>query len=358
MPASMQAIVYKDPGGVRVLERPLPALEHPGDALVRVTTAGLCGSDLHIVDGRDRGCRAGTIMGHELVGVVDRVGAAVTRFRPGDRVVSPFSVSCGACFYCRRSLPARCVAAACFGFVNEDGRGLEGAQAEVVRVPLADSTLVRVPDAVDGQALADREVLFLGDILSTAWGCAEAGGVQPGDVVAVVGCGPVGLLCVEVLRQMKPAAVVAVEAVPYRRAQAARFGAEAVAPEEALAAVQAQTEGRGADVVLEAVGAAPALDLAIALVRPGGTVSIAGYHTDEVYPLGIQAAYGKNLTLKIGRCNARYHMERLMPLVAARALRHTEIITHEMPLSAGEEAYAMFRERRDGAIKVLLDPRR
>ena len=242
----MQAIVYKDPGGVRVLERPLPALEHPGDALVRVTTAGLCGSDLHIVDGRDRGCRAGTIMGHELVGVVDRVGAAVTRFRPGDRVVSPFSVSCGACFYCRRSLPARCVAAACFGFVNEDGRGLEGAQAE----------------------------------------------------------------------------------------------------------------GRGADVVLEAVGAGPALDLAIALVRPGGTVSIAGYHTDEVYPLGIQAAYGKNLTLKIGRCNARYHMERLMPLVAARALRHTEIITHEMPLSAGEEAYAMFRERRDGAIKVLLDPRR
>jgi 2-desacetyl-2-hydroxyethyl bacteriochlorophyllide A dehydrogenase len=355
----MKAIVFEAPGVVRVAERPLPAIEHPGDALVRVTAAGICGSDLHIVDGRDRGCRPGTILGHELVGVVDEVGPAVTRFRPGDRVVSPFSVSCGACFYCRRALPARCVSAACFGFVSDEGRGLEGAQAEVVRVPLADSTLVRVPDrGDDGAPLLDREALFLGDILSTAWGCAEAGGIQPGDVVAVVGCGPVGLLCVEVVRQLQPAAVVAVEAVPYRREQAARFGAEAVAPAEAAAAVRARSEGRGADVVLEAVGAAPALDLAIEMVRPGGTVSIAGYHTDEVYPLRIQAAYGKNLTLKIGRCNARHHMDRLLPLVAARALRHTEIISHELPLSEGAEAYAIFRERREGAIKVLLDPRR
>lgn len=355
----MKSLVLESPGVVRLAERPPPAVEQPGDALVRVTAAGICGSDLHIVDGRDRGCRAGTIMGHELVGVVDQVGPAVTRFRPGDRVVSPFSVSCGACFFCQRSLPARCVASACFGFVGEDGRGLEGAQAEVVRVPLADSTLVRVPDrGDDGAPLLDREALFLGDILSTAWGCAEAGGIQPGDVVAVVGCGPVGLLCVEVLRQFGPAAVVAVESVDYRREQAARFGAEAVGPADAIEAVRARTEGRGADVVLEAVGAAPALDLAIDLVRPGGTVSIAGYHTDEVYPLRIQAAYGKNLALKIGRCNARRHMDRLLPLVAARALRHTEIITHELPLSAGPEAYAIFRERREGAIKVLLDPRR
>lgn len=353
----MRAIVFESPGVVRVAERPEPALQDPTDAIVRVTTAGLCGSDLHIVDGRDRGCRLGTIMGHELVGVIEAVGGAVTRFRPGDRVVSPFTVSCGACFYCRRSLPARCVRSACFGFVTEDGAGLEGAQAELTRVPLADSTLVRVPDAGDdGAPLLDRDVLFLGDILSTAWGAAEAAGMQAGDVAAVVGCGPVGLLCVEVLKQWQPAAVVAVDPVAHRREQAARLGAIAAAPEEALGVVRARTEGRGADAALEAVGAGPALDLAIGLVRPGGMVSIAGYHTDEVYPLRIQEAYGKNLGLRIGRCNARHHMERLMPLVAARRLRHAEIISHELPLEAGAEAYAMFRERRPGVVKVLLSP--
>jgi 2-desacetyl-2-hydroxyethyl bacteriochlorophyllide A dehydrogenase len=355
----MKAIVLESPGVVRVAERPPPVLSDPGDALVRVTTAAICGSDLHIVEGRDP-CRPGTIMGHELVGIVEQVGGAVARFRPGDRVVAPFTVCCGACFYCRRALPARCVRAACFGLVDAQGSGLEGVQAEAARVPLADSTLVRVPDlGADGAPLLDRDVLFLGDILSTAYGAAEAGGIQPGDVVAVVGCGPVGLLCAEVVLQLfGPSAVVAVEEVGYRRDQAARFGAVAVAPDEARGAVLDRTEGRGADVVIEAVGAAPALDLGIDLVRPCGTVSIAGYHTAETYPLRINAAYGKNLTLRSGRCNARRHMDRLLPLVAARRLRHTEIITHELPLAEGPEAYAMFRERRGGAIKILLDPRR
>ena len=139
----MKAIVFESPGVVRVTERPEPALRDPTDAIVRVTTAGLCGSDLHIVDGRDRGCRLGTIMGHELVGVVEAVGGAVSRFRAGDRVVSPFSVSCGACFYCRRALPARCVRSACFGFVTEGGAGLEGAQAELVRVPVTENIIER-----------------------------------------------------------------------------------------------------------------------------------------------------------------------------------------------------------------------
>jgi threonine dehydrogenase-like Zn-dependent dehydrogenase len=355
----MKAIVFEAPGVVRFADRPPPVLSDPGDALVRVTTAGICGSDLHILEGRDP-CRLGTIMGHELVGVVEQVSGAVARFRPGDRVVAPFTVCCGECFYCRRALPARCVRAACFGVVDQQGRGLEGAQAEAVRVPLADTTLVRVPDqGADGAPLLDRDVLFLGDILSTAYGAAEAGGIQPGDVVAVVGCGPVGLLGVEAaLRLFGPSAVVAVEGVGYRREQAARFGAQAVRPDEARGAVLERTEGRGADVVIEAVGAAPALDLAIDLVRPCGTVSIAGYPTAETYPWKINAAYGKNLTLRTGRCNARRHMDRLLPLVSARRLRHTEIITHEVPLADGPEAYAMFRERRDGAIKILLHPRR
>ncbi len=352
----MKAVVLHSPGVVEVQDRPEPRLAGPDEALVRVTCAGVCGSDLHIVSGRDRGCRPGTIMGHELVGVVEEVGAGVRDLRPGDRVVAPFTVSCGACFYCRRGLTGRCLQSSGFGFVTEAGRGLEGAQAERVRVPLADSTLVKLPaQRPDGQPFADREALFLGDILSTAYGCAQAASIAAGDVVVVVGCGPVGLLCVQTALLFAPAAVVAVDGVGYRRERARTFGAlPAAGAEEATRLVRELTDGRGADAVLEAVGAAGALDLAIELARPGATVSIAGYHTADVYPLPIQAAYGKNLGFRIGRCHARHHIDHLLPLVLEGRFRHTEIITHELPLSEGARAYQIFSERREDAIKVLL----
>lgn len=279
----MQAVVLVAPGEVRIEERPEPRLEEPTDVLVRVTCAGLCGSDLHIVSGRDRGCRLGTIMGHELVGVVEAAGSEVS-LAPGDRVVAPFTVSCGQCFFCRRGLTGRCERSSGFGFVSEDGRGLQGAQAELVRVPLAASTLVRLPERrPDGTTFDAREALFLGDILATAHGCAEAGEIRPGDVVAVVGCGPVGLLCVLAAQLLGAGTVVAVDGVGYRRQKARAFGALAAADgAEAAALVAERTAGRGADAVLEAVGAPPALDLALTLARPGAVVSIAGYHTADI----------------------------------------------------------------------------
>jgi threonine dehydrogenase-like Zn-dependent dehydrogenase len=354
----VKAIVLTDPGRVQVQDQPEPRLQGPDEAIVRVTCAGLCGSDLHIVSGRDRGCRMGTTMGHELVGVVEEVGSAVTALRPGDRVVAPFTVNCGVCFFCRRGLTGRCLRSSGFGFVSADGQGLQGAQAERVRVPLAEPTLVKLPDRrADGRRFEDREALFLGDILSTAYGCALAAGIGAGDVVAVVGCGPVGLLCVQAAQLFAPAAVVAIDGVEYRRERARAFGAvPADGPAEAGRLVRELTEGRGADAVLEAVGAAGALDLGIALCRPGATVSIAGYHTADVYPLAIQAAYGKNLGLRIGRCHARHHIDALLPLVLSGQLRHTEIITHELPLAEGPRAYQLFEERSQGAIKVLLSP--
>jgi threonine dehydrogenase-like Zn-dependent dehydrogenase len=352
----VNAIVLHGPGRVSVAARPEPRVEQPGDAVVRAHLAGICGSDLHIVSGRDAGCRPGTIMGHELVGTVETVGPGVRSLRPGDRVVAPFTASCGACYFCRRGLTGRCVESVGLGFVTDAGRGLEGAQAERVRIPLADTTLVRLPDRHDdGTPFTDVDGLFLGDILSTAYSAAEAAAIEPGAVVAVVGCGPVGLLAVQAALVLGAGAVVAVDALGYRRDKARAFGAAPAAPADAAAAVAERSEGRGADAVVEAVGAAPALDLAIALARPGATISIAGYHTDASYPFPIERAYGKNLTVRIGRCHARAVIDRLLPHVRARRFRQAEIVTHVLPLGDGARGYEIFTERRDGAIKVLLD---
>jgi S-(hydroxymethyl)glutathione dehydrogenase / alcohol dehydrogenase len=353
----MQAIVLKEIGEVALGERPDPRLTGDGDAVVRVTTAAICGSDVHIVEGRDRGVRPGTILGHEFVGVVEQLAPGVANLAVGDRVLAPFTISCGDCFFCRRGLTARCVHSAPFGFVTADGFGLEGAQAERVRVPLAASTLLRLP----GAEVADEQVLLLGDVFSTAWSCAEAAAFGPGDTVVVIGCGPVGLLCVMAARWLGAGEVVAIDRIDYRLDKAARLGAQPLNARDlsggAMPPLVAElTAGRGADAVLEAVGSAPALDLALAAVRPGGVVSIAGYHTDAVYPLPIQAAYGKNLTLRIGRCSARSVMERLLPRVLAERLPLADIISHTLPLSQGVYAYDLFRRRDDAAIKVLLKP--
>jgi threonine dehydrogenase-like Zn-dependent dehydrogenase len=359
----MKAITLASIGTVELAERPEPRLERPGDALVRVTTAAICGSDIHVVEGRDRGVRLGTILGHEFVGVVEELSPGVPELAVGDRVLAPFTVSCGACFFCRRGLTARCVRSEGFGFVSDVGQGLEGAQAELVRVPLAGSSLLRVPSlAPDGAAVADEEVLFLGDVFSTAYSCVESAGVGPGDTMVVVGCGPVGLLCVVAARWLGAGAVVAIDSVDYRLEKAAALGATALdvgSPPRQAALQQAVAEltgGRGADAAVEAAGSAAALDLAQLLVRPGGVVAIAGYHTDAVYPLPIHAAYHKNLTLRIGRCSAREVMERLLPRVLAERPPLTAIVSHVLPLADGPRGYELFRRRQESAIKVLLKP--
>lgn len=355
----MKAIVLKQIGNVALEDVDDPRIQDPGDVIVKITTAGLCGSDLHIVHGRDKGIRMDTIMGHEFTGIVEDAGTNVHHFQKGDRVVAPFTVNCGACFYCKRDLPARCLRSEGFGFIAESGKGLHGAQAEYVRVPLADSSLLKIPDKrTDGSDITDEEILFLGDIFSTAYSCAEKAEIRRGDVVAVIGCGPVGLLSILAANLFEPSAIIAVDSVDYRLAKAKSFGAFPALPDtEKLAHLVGElTEGRGADAALEAVGHSSALNLAIHVVRPGAVVSIAGYHTEDSYPLPIQKAYTKNLTIKIGRCNARKYMGQLLPVVMEQRVPMTDIITHTLPLQEGLRGYDIFGKRLESAIKVLFKP--
>lgn len=350
---TMKAIVLREIGAVQLEDAAEPRVEDPGDAVVRITTAGICGSDLHIIHGRDPGIRMGTIMGHEFTGVIAETGAEVKDLLPGDRVVAPFTTNCGECFYCLRELPARCIRSQGFGFITESGSGLHGAQSEYVRVPLASSTLMKIPAEI-----TDEEILFLGDIFSTAYSCAENAAIQKGDVVVIIGCGPVGLLCVQSARLFEPSVIFALDTVDYRLEKARSFGAIALRPDHPHLADQVlqATEGRGADAVLEAVGSTLALDLALRLVRPGAVISIAGYHTENSYSLPIQYAYTKNLTLKIGRCNAGHYMRKLLPAVMKKQLPLTEIITHSLPLREGVRGYEIFSRRLESAIKVVLKP--
>jgi threonine dehydrogenase-like Zn-dependent dehydrogenase len=287
-------------------------------------------------------------MGHELVGHVVAAGSAVRRHAVGARVVAPFSTCCGGCFYCTRGLSARCIDGALLGWV-QDGRGLEGAQAELVRVPHADASLV----AVDADLPAEL-ALLLADVVPTGWHLARLGNVGPGGVAVVLGCGPIGLAAVIAAREQGADRVFAVDTVPARLALAARFGAEPLPlGGDPLAALRDATEGRGADAVLEAVGSAEASRLAFDLVRPGGVVAIAGVHHETQFAFSPVAAYDKNLTLHIGRAPARSYMEELLPFLGRRR-DLADIVTHVRPLAEGAEAYRAFDRKQDGCIKVAF----
>ncbi len=347
----MRAITYHGPLDFRVEEVPDPTLVAPTDALLRVELAAICGSDLHVWHGRELGADPGTIMGHEFVGTVLETGKAVTRFHPGDRVACPFTTSCGDCFYCRSGLTARCERGQLFGWV-EKGKGLHGGQAALVRVPLADSTLVGVPADLSAQT-----ALLTGDVLSTGYHCAVQGGVGPGSTCAVLGTGPVGLMAILAARELGAARVFGLDMVPDRLHWAQRFRAEPIdARTEPVSQVRALTDGRGVDVVLEAIGSASATSLAFDLVRPGGTISAVGVHHEAAFSFSPGQAYDKNLTWRIGRCPARHYMEALQPLARAHQAELHAIFTHTVPLDQGPEAYRMFAERRDGCVKVALQP--
>ncbi|KAL4429340.1 hypothetical protein ABPG77_005114 [Micractinium sp. CCAP 211/92] len=381
VPAEMDALTWQGKCTIAFSRVPTPQIQEPGDAIVRVRLCGLCGSDLHPYHCREQGLDAGTVQGHEFVGHVVQAGAAVQSFRPGDRVMSPFTVNCGQCWFCQRGLTARCERSQLFGWV-EGGCGLHGAQAEYVRVPMADATLAAVPADV-----SDEEALLLGDIFSTSYFCADNAGIaamaagarerlsaqqaasgaaKPAaavaadePVVAVVGCGPVGLLTVISARELGAARVLAIDSVPERLAMAQGFGAEPINREQQdpVEAVRQATGGRGADAVLEVVGSPSALRAAYELVRPGGTISSVGCHTEPAFPFSPVDAYNKNITLKSGRCSARHYMDRLLPLVRSGKYDITTVISHRLPLSAGSEAYRMFDSRAEGCTKVVFHPR-
>jgi threonine dehydrogenase-like Zn-dependent dehydrogenase len=348
----VRALVFQGKQRVAYESVPDPRVLEPTDVIVEVKITAICGSDLHPYHERERGLDPGTVMGHEAVGVVVETGRDVRALAKGDLVYGPFTTCCGACFYCARGLPCRCTKGQLFGWVS-GGKGLQGLQAEYARVPLADTTLARMPGD-----LAPEEALLLGDVLSTGYYCAERAEVTPGGTYAVVGCGPVGVMAVVGARELGAERVYAVDGILERLALAERAGAIPIDRRrtDPVAIVREATDGRGADAVLEAVGSAPASRLAIDLVRPGGTISSVGVHAEKGFAFDPSEAYDKNLTYRIGRCPARRLMETLADVVRRRRDAITPVVSHRLPLRDGARAYAMFDAKEDGCTKVVLTP--
>lgn len=348
----MKALTFQGDRSIAYESITDPRIESPTDVIVRVTLTAVCGSDLHVYRHREKGLDQGTAMGHEFVGEIVEMGGQVTGFEAGDRVMSPFTTNCGECFFCRLGLTCRCVRGQLFGWIS-DGKGLHGGQAELVRVPLADSTLMRIPGDV-----SDEEGLLLCDIFPTGYFCAEMAGIAPERAYALFGCGPVGLLALISARELGADKIFAYDPVGYRLEFAGRLGAEPVEIEETGPAdvILRATEGRGVDAALDAVGSEESLHMAFESIRPGGTMAVVGVQGNYPFPVPMLETYNRNLTYRVGRCPARHYMERLLPLVREKRLPITSIITHRLRLEEGVEAYRIFEEKLDGAIKIVLSP--
>jgi alcohol dehydrogenase len=351
----MKATVFHGPRDVRVERVPDAALGAPTDAIVRITRAAICGSDLHVYDG-GMPVESGFVLGHEGVGIIEEVGAGVTRLRKGQRVVVSGVIACGECFYCRRGQPSQCdvTGGSVFGFGKMAARklgDLGGEQSEAIRVPMADFTCYPLPDAVD-----DDAAVFLADILPTAYFGAVNGDIRPGDTVAVFGCGPVGLCAVIAAQLFGPAEVIAVDSVPYRLELARKLGATAVTLDKARETILNRTDGRGADVTIEAVGNAGALSASFENVRGGGTVSMIGVMGKPTWDYPMMLAFQKDLTFRVGLANINAHIPELSRLIEHKRIDPRPIVSHILPLEDAARGYKIFDARTEGAIKILLKP--
>jgi threonine dehydrogenase-like Zn-dependent dehydrogenase len=379
----MRALVYEGKNRVKVGRKPDPVIEHPEDVILRVTRAAICGSDLHLLHGLVPDTRVGCTFGHEFTGVVEEVGHSVRTIRKGDRVVVPFNISCGSCFYCERGLFANCersnpasdLASGVYGYSHTTG-GFEGGQAEYVRVPFADVGPMKIPDA-----MSDEEVLFLSDIFPTGYQAAEMGGIKAGETVVVFGCGPVGLFAMKSAWLLGAGRVVGVDHVPYRL----RF-AEKWAKVETLNFKEVHDlvpylkdlfDGRGPDVCIDAVGmeaegsrmhsllgkvllaeagAPTAIEWCIQTVRKGGTVSIVGVYGPPWNLIPIGAAMNKGLTLRMNQCNTRRYMPHLLDHIREGRVDAKGIITHRFTLEDAPTAYRLFSDKLDDCVKCVLAP--
>lgn len=345
----MRAILFEGLEKVRVDDVAKPSVGAPDQALVRVTTSAVCGSDLHLYHGRIP-IQPGAGLGHEFVGVVEDVGDGVTRVQPGDRVVACFFTWCGHCFYCRRAWYAQCESKGVFGYVAGFG-DLGGAQAEYVVVPLADHTLEPIPEGV-----SDDAALFVGDILATGFFGADRAGIQPGDSVAVIGAGPVGLMAVMSAQLFGPAQVFALDMVGARLEEAQELGAIPVdaSRQNGAEEVKRLTGGYGADRAIEAVGLAATIETALHCVRAGGSVSVVGVPDTMTGDFPYMRVWWNDISYSGGVCNVPAYMRPLLDLIAAGKLDPTRVVSHRMKLDEGVEAYRMFAARE--ATKILLTP--
>lgn len=347
----MNALTFQQIGQIAYEHVPDPEIISGTDVIVKVQKTAICGSDMHVYHGREQGLDRGTVMGHEFVGEVVEIGKDIRLLAKGDVVVSPFTTNCGHCYYCRIGLTCRCSSGQLYGWVA-NGHGLHGAQAEYVRVPLADSSLVTYPEDIPAEL-----ALLTGDILSTGYYCADRAEVQKKGIYVVVGCGPVGIMTVLGASQQGAEVLYAIDAIPERLQQAKRFGAIPInyQTEDAVKIILQATKDRGADAVMEAVGSPAAARLAFDLVRPGGTVSSVGVHTSPNFAFSPVEAYDKNITFRIGRCPARHYMEKLIPMVREKKEELQSVISHQIPLSSGPDAYRLFDRKEEGCMKVILE---
>ncbi len=398
---TMRALTWQGREHVSVEDVPDPRVVEPNDAVVRVTSTAICGSDLHLYGILGMFLDAGDVLGHEAMGVVEEVGPEAGDLKVGDRVVVPFNISCGSCFMCSRGLQSQCETTqvhehdkggALFGYTRLYG-SVPGGQAQYLRVPQAHYGPVVVPD--DGSP--DEQWLYLSDVVPTAWQAVEYADVTPGSTVVVLGLGPVGQMCARIALHRGAGHVVGVDQVPERIAMAARHGIEVLdlnrtGDGDLLEAVRAVTDGRGADCVIDAVGmeahgsplaemtqkavgflpdavAAPfvgkaggdrlaALYTAIDVVRRGGTVSISGVYGGAKDPLPLLQLFDKQVTVRMGQANVRRWLPDVLPLLQdpSDPLGVLDLRTHRMPLEQAPEAYRMFQKKEDGCIKVVLDP--
>ncbi|KJZ75995.1 hypothetical protein HIM_04451 [Hirsutella minnesotensis 3608] len=352
LPDMMKAVVFDGPMAISLQERPVPKIQHDKDIIVKVQATALCGSELHVYRGHEANAGSGFIMGHEFTGTVVEAGASVSTVKPGDRIVSPFTVSCGECFYCSAGFTARCDKVLLFG-----SRALDGAQAEYVRVPLADSTVMKSPDTI-----SERAMLLMADIFPTGfYGVKSAIAMSPWpsidqSTMVVVGCGPVGLCAILCALHLRPRHVFAVDGVESRLEVARKLGAEPLNfkdPEFMRQKVMTATEGRGADMIVEAVGQAPALRTAFELVRPFGVISSIGVHNAEI-PWSGKEGYGKNVRLQMGRCPVRAVFAEALAILEEKQAQLDFMFDHIMPLSDAQKGYTLFDKMQ--AQKVIFTP--
>ncbi len=343
----MKAVVLRGPNDVRLEDVADPVLLAPTDALVQVDLAAICGADLGPLHGHVPGFEYGTIMGHEFAGKVVETGDDVSLIRPGDRVVNMSLVADGTCAACRAGRTTQCSGRALFGYSGVYPR-LDGAQAELVRVPHADTVLSPLPDEV-----SDEAAVFLADNLPTAYDAVVRGETKPTDLVCVVGLGAVGLMAVMVALDLG-ATVFAVDGIAERRALAEGLGARVLEPAEAWDEIAAETDGLGADVVVEAAGSPGALDAAMDLARGRGMVSVVGAHFEPDFPLDNGRMFAKELTMRWSIGDSLGHRQRLIEMIAAGRLDPPAVVTHRVPLAEARDAYRLFDSRE--ATKIVMTP--